>query len=205
MRTDLLVDTGEHVHSPSRGDARVLTVKAGDVEARAAAFWYDDGAEFDEIVDHIRLDWSAMDSWFEEDEEVYVHPRDPYTRLDTLRSSRHVRVELDGVTIADSTRPTILFETGLPTRYYLPKTDVRMDLLTPTEHHTQCPYKGEASYYAVTTPAGRHDNIVWWYPAPIPESTKIAGLLCFYNERVDLFVDGMREEPGYRGAGPLEP
>ena len=93
-----------------------------------------------------------MDSWFEEDVEVYTHPRDPYTRVDALPSSRHVVVEVDGVKVADSTHPTLLFETGLPVRYYLPKTDVRFDLLTPTDHHTRCPYKGTASYW---TPAQR--------------------------------------------------
>ena len=92
-----------------------------------------------------------MDSWFEEDVEVYTHPRDPYTRVDALPSSRHVVVEVDGVKVADSTHPTLLFETGLPVRYYLPKTDVRFDLLTPTDHHTRCPYKGTASYWTLNS------------------------------------------------------
>ena len=90
-----------------------------------------------------------MDAWFEEDEQVFTHPRDPYTRVDILPSSRHVRVELDGVTIAETTKPTLLFETGLPVRYYLPKTHVRMDLLTPTESVSHCPYKGDAEYWSI--------------------------------------------------------
>ena len=90
-----------------------------------------------------------MDAWFEEDEQVFTHPRDPYTRVDILPSSRHVRIEVDGVTIAETAKPTLLFETGLPVRYYLPKTHVRMDLLTPTESASHCPYKGEAEYWSL--------------------------------------------------------
>ncbi len=145
--------------------------------------------EHREVPGHVRLRWGEMDAWFEEDEEVFVHAKDPYKRIDILRSSRHVRVEVDGVTIADSRRPTLLFETGLPVRYYLPKTDVRMDLLVPTDTETRCPYKGTASYYAVEVDGRRHDDLVWWYPTTVHESARIAGLVCFYNEKVDLYVD----------------
>jgi uncharacterized protein (DUF427 family) len=92
--------------------------------------------------------------------------------------------------VADSRQPRMLFETGLPPRYYLPKTDVRMDLLTPTEHRTACPYKGTAGYYSLRVNGATHDNLVWWYQHPTLESAKIAGYVCFYNERVDLYVDG---------------
>lgn len=95
-----------------------------------------------EMPDHVSLTWAAMDHWFEEDEEVYVHARSPYTRIDVLASSRSVRVDVDGVTVAESHHPTLLFETGLPTRYYFPKTDVRLDLLVATDKVTACPYKG---------------------------------------------------------------
>ena len=105
----------------------------------------------EELRDHVRLDWEAMDAWFEEDEEVYFHPRDPYTRVDILPSSRRVRVEVDGVTVADSHNPRILFETGLPPRYYVPKTDVRLDLLDSHRHRDRCPYKGEAEYWRGST------------------------------------------------------
>ena len=133
-----------------------------------------------------------MDGWFEEDEPVRVHPRDPYTRVDVLESSRHVRVELDGVTVADSRRPRILFETGLRPRYYLPLTDLRLDLLRPSDRRTECPYKGEASYFSVEVNGRRFDDVVWTYRTPLPEAQKIAGLACFYDERVDLFLDGER-------------
>ncbi|MGQ0850056.1 MAG: DUF427 domain-containing protein [Actinomycetota bacterium] len=104
--------------------------------------------------------------------------------------SSHIRVEVDGVTVADSFHPVYLHETGLPVRYYLPPSDVRMDLLTPTDKHTVCPWKGTASYWSVRIGDRTHSNIVWGYPTPNEESAGIAGLLCFYNEKVDLFVDG---------------
>src|SRR5262249_34978074 len=134
------------------------------------------------------------DQWFEEDEEIYIHPRDPYTRVEILASSRRVQVEIDGVQVADSVRPRLLFETGLPVRYYLPKTDVRMDLLSPSATPTGCPYKGEASYYDITVDGTVYPDHVWWYPTPLPESQKIIGLVAFYNEKVDIIVDGERLE-----------
>ena len=191
VRTDLLVPADATEHSPSRGDAAVYDVKVGDTEAAAAVLWYET-SPIEQLKGTIRFEWQAMDAWFEEDEEVYVHPRDPYSRVDILQSARHVRVEVDGVTVADSTKPRILFETGLPPRYYLPKTDVRMDLLEPTDHSSQCPYKGTAEYYSVRTGGTVHDNLVWWYRHPTLESAKIAGYVCFYNEKVDLWVDGER-------------
>ncbi len=135
-----------------------------------------------------------MDAWFEEDEEVFTHPRDPYTRVDILASSRHVRVEVDGVTVAESASPRLLFETGLPVRYYLPKTHVRMDLLTPTESVSHCPYKGTARWWSVHAGDSVHEDLAWSYPAPLPESVKIAGLIAFYNERADIYVGGVLQE-----------
>lgn len=189
VREDLLKDTGTTDHSPSRGDAAVHDLIVDGRQAEHAALVYRD-ADIDELVGMVRFDWGAMDAWFEEDEQVYVHPRDPYKRVDILASSRHVRVEVDGVTVAESSQPRLLFETGLPTRYYLPKTAVRMDLLTPTDHATHCPYKGTAEYYSLTVNGTTYDNAVWWYRHPTLESADIAGYVCFYNERVDLYVDG---------------
>ena len=146
--------------------------------------------------DLVRLEFSAMDEWLEEDEPIYVHPRDPYKRVDILSSSRHVEVRVDGQTVASSRQPRILFETSLPPRYYLPLSDVRMDLLRPSATTTSCPYKGTASYWSV----GDHEDIVWIYRAPLPESQKVAGMACFYNEKVDLFVDG---EPQARPETPF--
>ena len=143
---------------------------------------------------HLTFFWNQMDAWFEEDEEVFVHPRDPYTRVDTVHSSRRVRVEIDGVTVGETRRPILLFETGLPTRYYIPKPDVRMDLLEPTGSVTRCPYKGVACYWSALVGDKLVKDIVWSYPAPIPECPKIENLLSFYNEQVDLYVDGVLQD-----------
>jgi uncharacterized protein (DUF427 family) len=162
-------------------------VVAGDVTVPGAA--RRDG-------DLVRLEFSAMDEWLEEDEPIYVHPRDPYKRVDVLASSRHVEVRIDGQTVASSRQPRILFETSLPPRYYLPLSDVRMDLLRPSATTTSCPYKGTASYWSV----GDHEDVVWIYRTPLPESQKVAGLACFYNEKVDLIIDG---EPQARPETPF--
>jgi uncharacterized protein (DUF427 family) len=193
VRADLLVPNGRTEHSPSRGEAQYFTATTGGREVADAAWQYPD-SPIEELRDHVRLDWKAMDSWFEEDEEVFIHPRDPHSRVDVLHSSRHVEVHVDGVKIADTTRPTLLFETGLPVRYYVPQTDVRMDLLTPTDTETGCPYKGFAHYWTVDTGAGTHEDVAWSYRSPFHESHKIAGLVSFYNEKVDLVVDGVAQE-----------
>jgi len=188
VRPGVLEPDGAVVHSPSRGDGRSFALVAGGPAVPGAAVRYDD-SPLEPLRDAIRFEWDAVDAWFEEDEQVYTHPRDPYTRVDILPSSRHVRIELDGVTLAESAKPTLLFETGLPTRYYLPRTHVRMDLLAPSDTVSHCPYKGEAEYW------GREGrDIAWSYPTPLPESQKIAGLIAFFDERVDVFVDGVRQE-----------
>ncbi|MEV4284747.1 DUF427 domain-containing protein [Nonomuraea bangladeshensis] len=181
--------TGATKRSPSRGEGVVHTVTSGAAEAPDAALTYPD-SPLEEIRGHVRFEWDAMDAWFEEDEEVYVHPRDPYTRVDILPTSRHVRVEVDGVTVADSRGARVLFETGLPARYYLPKTDVRLDLLEHTDTVTHCPYKGTAEYWSVN---GQQD-LAWSYRTPLPESERIAGLIAFYNEKLDIYVDGELQE-----------
>ena len=191
VRTDLLVETGTTTHSPSRGDARHYTIKVGGEERVDAAWRYVD-SPIEELRDAVRLDWEALDGWFEEDEEVYVHPRNPYSRVDILATSRHVRVEVDGVVLADSTHGHVLFETGLPPRWYLPKVDVRMDLLVPSVTVSQCPYKGQAQYWSARVGDRMVEDVAWAYRTPLPESQKIAGMVCFYNERVDLVIDGER-------------
>ncbi|MBO0775279.1 MAG: DUF427 domain-containing protein [Actinobacteria bacterium] len=184
-----LIPAGRTEHSVSRGEAEVLDVKTPAGTAGQAALRYPDSPLAD-LRGLVRLEWNAMTEWFEEDEPVYTHPRDPYSRVDILASSRHVRVEVDGVTLADSRQPRILFETGLPPRYYLPLTEVRMDLLRPSGTESHCPYKGTASYWSVDTGQAVHEDIVWIYRTPLPESQKIAGLACCYNEKVDIYLDG---------------
>ncbi|MGW6333686.1 DUF427 domain-containing protein [Nocardia rhamnosiphila] len=171
------------------GEATEYNVVVDGTTAAGAALRY-----ADPLHELVRLDWDAMDEWFEEDEPIYVHPRSPYSRVDILASSRHIRVEIDGVTVAESRSPRILFETGLPARFYLPLTDIRMDLLRPSDTHTSCPYKGTADYWNIRVGETEYPDLVWIYRTPAPESQKIAGLACFYNEKVDLYVDGELQE-----------
>jgi uncharacterized protein (DUF427 family) len=145
------------------------------------------------IDGYSRIDWNGVDAWFEEDEQVFKHPRDPYHRVDVLHSSRHVVVRVGGEIVADSIRPRLLFETNFPTRYYLPMLDVRMDRLTSTETSSVCPYKGAAQYWSVSAGGHTHADLAWGYADPVPEAAKIAGLVCFYNEKVDIEVDGVPE------------
>lgn len=143
----------------------------------------------------LRFRWEAFDAWYEEDEQVFVHPRSPYARVDALRSSRHVRIELQGLLLAESRSPVLVFETGLPTRYYLDRTDVRWEHLVPTETQTACPYKGRTSgYWSVRVGDEVHADLAWVYDFPTRELQPIAGLVAFYNEKVDLTVDGVRLE-----------
>ena len=172
--------------TPSR--AARFDVLAGQRRAEKAAWTYPDpGPGLEALKDHIAFYWKEMDAWYEEDDEVFVHPRDPYHRVDVAHSSRHIRVEAAGQVVAESSRPCLLFETGLPTRYYLPKADVRMDLMEPSRTTSQCPYKGIAVYWTMRD--GPRD-ILWGYPFPIPECPKIENQVSFFNEKVDIFVDG---------------
>ncbi|HTX30836.1 MAG TPA: DUF427 domain-containing protein [Solirubrobacteraceae bacterium] len=193
VRAEALEADGGVAHSPSRGDGHTLTVRVGNKGVPGAALRYED-SPIDQLRDLIRLDWDAMDAWFEEDEQVFTHPRDPYTRVDILPSSRRVRVEVEGVTVAESTSPRLLFETGLPARYYLPKTHVRLDLLIRTDTVSHCPYKGQAEYWSVRAGDTVHEDLAWSYRTPLPESEKIAGLVAFYNEKVDIYLDGELQE-----------
>jgi uncharacterized protein (DUF427 family) len=193
VRADLVADGGLDLHSPSRGDANTLSVLAGGSRALGAAARYED-SPIDELRGTVRFQWDAMEAWFEEDEQVYTHPRDPYTRVDILASSRRVRVLLDGLVLADSTSPRLLFETGLPTRHYLPRTHVRMDLLEASPTVTHCPYKGRAETWSVRDGETLHEDLAWSYPAPLPESQKAAGLIAFYDEKLDVEVDGALQE-----------
>lgn len=146
-----------------------------------------------ELRDLLVLSWQpgTLDHWLEEEEDVAGHPRDPHKRVEAIASSRHVVVEFDGVRLAESSRPVLLLETDLPTRYYVPREDVNYAVLEPTSTRSHCPYKGVADeYWSV---AGKKDatDVVWSYTAPLPAVAKVAGLDSFYNEMVDLIVDGI--------------
>ncbi len=169
------------------GEAQHFTLQVGVATRADAARRYAESPA-PELGAFVRFDWAALDAWFEEDEEVYVHPRSPYTRIDILDSSRRVRVSVDGVVLAESTRPRILFETGLPPRYYLSRVDVRMELLERSNTVTQCPYKGTTEHWSARIGDHVVDDVAWSYRTPLPESQKIAGLIAFYDRRVLLEV-----------------
>jgi uncharacterized protein (DUF427 family) len=141
----------------------------------------------------VTFSWSDPLTWLEEDEPLIAHARDPHKRVDVVPSSRHVRVEVDGELLAESRRPLLLFETALPARYYLPPDDVRV-ALEPSQTSSVCPYKGVASWWSARVGDRLLEDIAWSYPRPVPENPRIAELICFRNERVDLTVDGERLE-----------
>jgi uncharacterized protein (DUF427 family) len=192
FRADL-IPAGATAHSPDLGDGVIYHVRVATASAESAAMIYPD-SPVTGLRDLVHLEWKAMSEWFEEDEPVYTYPRDPYHRVDILASSRHVRVEVDGITVADSVRPQMLFETSNPPRYYLPLTDIRMDLLRPSATHSACPYKGTADFWSVEVGGQVHEDLVWIYRTPLPESQKIAGLGSFYNEKVDIYLDGVLQD-----------
>ncbi|MEU8301116.1 DUF427 domain-containing protein [Micromonospora sp. NPDC048909] len=189
VNRDLLVD--EHRTEQIRcGTGRVHGLRVGEASRPSSARHYGKDA-LPGLADTVRFEWAAMDSWFEEDEEVFVHPRNPYARVDALRSTRRVRVELDGVVLAESASPVLVFETGLPTRYYLNRTEVNFGHLVPSETRSACPYKGRTSrYWSVRVAGTVHPDLAWSYEFPTGALLPIAGLVAFYNEKVDLIVDG---------------
>ena len=187
-----LVDEGRELHL-RRGLARRYGLRAGSEERAGSVRVF--GPDADGIAGTARFDWEALDAWYEEDEQVFVHPRNPYVRVDALRSHRHVRVELDGHPLADSRSVVLVFETGLLTRYYIPRTDVAFEQLRRTETQTACPYKGVTTDYWSLQIAGRtpkaYEDIAWSYAFPTRQLLPIAGLVAFYNEKVDIEVDGV--------------
>jgi uncharacterized protein (DUF427 family) len=163
-----------------------MNVRAADQTRDSAAFR---PADLD-LSSHVILDFAAFDAWYEEDERLIAHPRDPFHRLDILPSSRDVRIELDGTLLARSTRPHLLFEGNvLPVRFYLPPEDLRVPL-QPSPTRTSCAYKGEASYWTPDLPRGTVQDLAWSYETPLKDAAPLAGLVCFFNERVDVTLDG---------------
>jgi uncharacterized protein (DUF427 family) len=185
----VLVDE-QHPQKLSRGTARRHGLAAGGLTLPGAVRVYGDDAA-DGLAGTARFEWSALDAWYEEDEEVFVHPRNPYVRVDALRSTRTVRVELGGDLLAESRSPVLVFETGLPTRYYLNRTEVDFTRLVASPTQSSCPYKGVTSgYWSVRTGDTVHPDLAWAYDFPTRQLQPIAGLIAFYNEKVDITVDG---------------
>ncbi|KAL8836037.1 MAG: hypothetical protein Q9170_003082 [Blastenia crenularia] len=142
----------------------------------------------------IRVAFGDLDTWFEEDVPIYQHPKDPYKRIDILPSSRKITVKVGDVVVAESVLNMFLFETLLRTRYYMPKTAIQWQYTTPSSTSTICPYKGKAEYYNLSVNGKEIADAIWWYRYPTHESAPIAGLVCFYHEKVNLFIDDVREE-----------
>jgi len=178
----------------SRGTARRYGLRAGDLQRPGCVRVYTEDC-LAGLAGLARLDWDALDAWFEEDEPVIVHPRNPYTRVDALRSTRSVRIELDGILLAESSSPVLVFETGLPTRYYLNRTDVDFAHLEPSDTVTACPYKGYTTgYWSLRVGEAVHRDLAWVYDYPMRELAPIAAMIAFYNERVDVTLDGVALE-----------
>ena len=195
-RMEFFERTDYGTHCAYKGDAIYWTLKVGDKVEENAVWSYPEQLD-DEAPDlrgYVAFYWNKFDAWYEENEQIYVHARDPYKRIDVLPSTRHVTIAIDGETVADTSTPTLLFETGMPVRYYIPMLDVRQDVLVPTDKVTRCPYKGQAGYFSVGSGDALLEDVAWYYRYPIPEATGIAGMVCFFNERVDLTVDGELQE-----------
>jgi uncharacterized protein (DUF427 family) len=174
-----------------RGSARRYGLRVGAHVRPGAVLVYDDDA-IDGVAGMAHFEWDALDAWYEEDEQVFVHPRSPYTRVDALRSNRSIEIERDGIVLAEAGSSVMLFETGLPTRYYVSRTDVDFSHLVRTDTVTACPYKGQTSdYWAFRDGDKLIPDLAWSYDFPTAALTPIAGMIAFYNERVDIVLDGI--------------
>jgi len=195
VRMDFLEESDHTTHCPFKGDASYWSVRVGDRVAENAVWGYPEPIDSaPPLAGYVAFYHGAMDKWLEEEEEIDGHPKDPYHRIDVLNSSRHIKVSVNGEVVAETTRPKILFETGLPPRYYMPPEDVREELLVPSDSSSVCPYKGVASYWSVDADGETVEDLVWSYPEARRDAQKVEGLLCFFNERVDLEVDGDKQE-----------
>jgi uncharacterized protein (DUF427 family) len=173
-----MIDHDIHVGDRVIEHAAKLLAELPDELRRAEGYW--------------TFSWDDGVRWFEEAQEAHVHARDPQHRVDAIPSDRHVKVLVDGVVVAESGRPTAVFETHLPVRWYLPAEDVDQSVLTPTTTVSRCPYKGEARYWSVRAGDTEHADLVWSYPDPIAELPGVKGLLCFFDEHVDMVIDGVK-------------
>lgn len=184
--------TDHSTDCPHKGTASYWTVRVGGRVAENAIWSYEDPiSSAPPMGGYMAFVYEKMDAWYQEEEEIYAHPRDPYHRVDVHRSSRHVVVRHDGAVIAESDRPWMLFETGLPARYYLPPEDVRTDLLKRSETVSQCPYKGDGQHWHLTVEGNLTvEDAGWSLPDPLGEAEQVAEHICFYPNKVDVEVNG---------------
>ena len=195
VRADLLVDSETRTTCPHKGEARYRSLRVGDRTVADAAWYYPEpieNAPF--LAGHKAFYWDRVDGWYAEDEQLFGHPRDPYARIDVYPTSRHIRISLDGELLAETVRAKALFESNLPTRWYLPPDDVRLELLEPSSTLTRCAYKGQASYWHVRIGNEVHEDLAWTYREPQHDAEPVRDLIAFYNERVDVEVDGRLHE-----------
>lgn len=196
VRMDLLTPTSTIKNSPLRGDGSYSSLTINGRTAEDAVWSYEEpvsSANF--LRGYVAFDWHSMDAWFEEREEVFVHARDPFKRIDTVKTDRPIRVVVSEQTVAETTESVMLLEPGHPIRYYLPMDDVRLDLLRPTTTESRCPYKGTADYYSIEVNGETLVDMAWMYRYPTPEVSRVAGMLCFFNERVDAIYVSEAELP----------
>ncbi len=194
LREDCLAGSDHTTRCPFKGRASYWTLQSGERSAPDAVWSYEEPtSEASWLKGYCALAFDAADAWFDEDQEIAGNLRDPYHRVDVRESSRHVRILAAGELIADTTRPKVLSETGLPNRYYIPPGDVRRELLEPSATHTVCPYKGTASYVTVRLGDRRIQDAAWFYPAPLEGALEAAGHLAFNARLVDIEVDGQEE------------
>lgn len=206
VRLDFLSATAQRSSCPFKGEASYWSIRVSARSAENAVWSYQTPLPAaNAIKDHFAFEWPKMDKWMEEEEELYVHARDPYKRVDAIPSSRCVKVIVDGQLVAETSRPTLVFETNHPVRYYIPQEDVRMDMLISSPSKSRCPYKGPASYWSVRLGKETFNDLVWGYMETIPECPKIKGLVCFWHERgCDIYVDDeLVERPNTKWARPL--
>lgn len=191
VRSEFLEPSERHTRCPKKGEASYYTIRVGDRVEDAAAWYYPSVLPEapPALAGLVAFYFNRMDQWLEEDEEIFGHPRDPYHRIDVRATSRRIRVSVDGEVLAETSRAVGLFESNLPVRWYMPASDV-VASLDASDTTSVCPYKGTASYYSV----GEERDLVWYYPQPLMEASQIAGLVCFFNERVDLEIDGEPQE-----------
>jgi uncharacterized protein (DUF427 family) len=195
VRAEVLIPSDKRTTCPHKGDARYWSLQVGDRLEPDAVWSYPEPIEPALFLSgHLAFYWNKVDEWFAEDEQLFGHPRDPYTRIDVYPTSRRVRVLVDGEVLADTTRARVLFESNLPPRYYIPREDVRMDLLETSPKVTRCAYKGLARHWHVRAGDTLHDDLAWTYPQPQHDAEPVHDLIAFYNERADIEIDGETAE-----------
>lgn len=191
VNTHLIDRDSAKSSSGKNGKRTSWSIHDGERVEKEGAFSYTEPNEdYAELRDRIAFDFEAIDRWFEEDEELIGHPRDPYTRIDVRRSSQHIQIKIDGIAVIDSKRPFILTETGLPLRYYIPSDDVKWNYFTESDTETICPYKGKAIYWNAVVNGNEYPDIMWGYPEPLQDAMRIKDTVGLYHEKLDVLVDG---------------